>query len=130
MLAGRFIATARSSASAVRGRRRIAYYYPYGPTSNSHLSNQSTQITASKFSTSRSGFSTKKPANNPSKQQQPDEIPPAGFSFEGLGMTRRTKIAVIIIISIFATMETIFYIRWIWVWYSGTENDETAESKA
>ncbi|KAI1647228.1 uncharacterized protein F4817DRAFT_111241 [Daldinia loculata] len=126
MLAGRFVTTARSSVSVVKGR--IAY--PYRPTLNSHLSNQSTRITASKFSTSSPGLSTKKPANDPSKQQ-PDEIPPMGFSFEGLGMTRRTKIAVIIIISIFATMETIFYIRWFWGWYSGTEDDETdVESKA
>ncbi|KAI0119179.1 hypothetical protein F4814DRAFT_410972 [Daldinia grandis] len=126
MLAGRIITTARSSASAVRGRR-IAY--PYRPTFNSHLSNQSTQIAASKFSTSSSGLSAKKPTNDDPSKQRPDEIAPVGFSFEGLGMTRRSKIAVIIIISIFATMETIFYIRWFWGWYSGTEDDET-ESKA
>ncbi|KAI0852211.1 hypothetical protein F5Y00DRAFT_227580 [Daldinia vernicosa] len=128
MIAGRFITTtARSSVSAVRGRIAYPYYRPT-PTFNSHLSNQSTRIAASKFSTSSSGLSAKKPANEPSKQQS-DETPPMGFSFEGLGMTRRTKIAVVIIISIFATMETIFYIRWFWGWYSGTEDDET-ESKA
>ncbi|KAI8965710.1 hypothetical protein F5Y11DRAFT_367619 [Daldinia sp. FL1419] len=125
MLAGRIVTTVRTSAGAVRGR--ITHPYPYGPTFNSHLSNQSTRFTTSRFSTFNSALSAKKPVNDPSKQ--PDEIPSTGFSFEGLGMTRKSKIAVLIILSIFGTMETIFYIRWFWGWYSGTEEDETG-SKA
>ncbi|OTB16848.1 hypothetical protein K445DRAFT_283926 [Daldinia sp. EC12] len=128
MLTSRFVTTLRSSAGAVRGR--VAY--PYGPTFNSHtcISTQLTRVirTTSKFSTSSSSLSKNRPANDPSNKQ-PDDIPPMGFSFEGLGMTRTTKIVVIIIISIFGTMETIFYAKWLWRWYSGTENNET-ETKA
>ncbi|KAI1468432.1 uncharacterized protein F4812DRAFT_368434 [Daldinia caldariorum] len=120
----RFATTVRSSAGAMKSR--IAYPY-LRPTLSSHLLNQLTRVTTSKFSTSSSGLSAKRPTNDPSKQ--PDEIPPMGFSLEGLGMTRRTKIVVIIIISIYGTMETIFYARWFWHWYSGTEDNET-ESKA
>ncbi|KAI1805471.1 hypothetical protein F4811DRAFT_514832 [Daldinia bambusicola] len=123
MLTSRFATIVRSSAGAVKSR--IAC--PYRPTFSSHLLSQLTRATTSKLSTSSSGLSAKRPTNDPSKQ--PDKIPPMGFSFEGLGMTRRTKIAVIIIISIYGTMETIFYIRWFWRWYSGTEDNET-ESKA
>ncbi|KAI1377418.1 hypothetical protein F4677DRAFT_57021 [Hypoxylon crocopeplum] len=125
MLATRFAMTIRNSAGAV-GRVRLVS--SHSSTINSHIPKPSTHMTTSKFSTSRSRLATKQP-NKDDSSKQSESPPPMQFSLDGLGMSRNTKIAVIIILSIFGTMESIFYIRWIWRWLAGTK-DEEPESKA
>ncbi|KAI0840255.1 hypothetical protein F5Y06DRAFT_252171 [Hypoxylon sp. FL0890] len=117
MLATRSVVTARNSAGAV-SRGRIAF--PYWPAINSYISKASTPITSFKFSTTSSRPEKKQSTKDSSKP--PEELP--AFSFDGLGMSRNTKIAVIVILSIFGTIETIFWIKWIWNWFSGTKDDE------
>ncbi|KAI1139008.1 hypothetical protein F5Y05DRAFT_358779 [Hypoxylon sp. FL0543] len=121
MLAARFVLTARNGAGAVSRGRIIS---PYKPTvnMNSHISKPPSSFSSLNFSTSIPGLEKKQPAKN-----SPEELP--AFSFEGLGMSRNTKIAVIVILSIFGTIESIFWIKWIWNWFSGTKGDES-ERKA
>lgn len=121
MLATRFAITARNGAGAIS--RGIAS--PLRPKVSSHLPESSAPIASFKFSTSSSRCEKKQSTKDSSKS--PEELP--SFSFEGLGMSRNTKIAVIVILSIFGTIESIFWIKWISNWFSGTKEGEP-ESKA
>ncbi|KAI1410919.1 hypothetical protein F5Y13DRAFT_166559 [Hypoxylon sp. FL1857] len=122
MLATRLAVTARNSAGAVSRGRLI---FPCRPTANSHIPKTSTSATSRNLSSSSPSLEKKQPTKDSPKS--PEELP--SFSFEGLGMSRNTRIAVIVILSIFGTIETIFWIRWIRNWFSGTKDDEP-ESKA
>ncbi|KAI2623329.1 hypothetical protein GGR54DRAFT_48030 [Hypoxylon sp. NC1633] len=123
MLATRLALPFRHGATAV-GRGRLVSSYSYSFNSHTHLIRPSTRAYAMMFSTTRSVLESKQPPKqDPSKN--PD-IP--GFSFEGLGMSRNAKIAVIVILSIYGTMESLFYIRWIWRWFEGSK-DGGSESK-
>ncbi|KAI1391207.1 uncharacterized protein F4822DRAFT_177484 [Hypoxylon trugodes] len=121
MLATRLATTVRTSAGAI-SRTRVT-----PPCVNSPIPKPST-IATSKFSTSRHTHSTKKPSNGPSKPSE-EEIQPTPISFKDLGMTRTTKIVVLVLLSIYGTFETIFYINWFMRWWSGSEGDES-ETKA
>ncbi|KAI0898001.1 hypothetical protein F4806DRAFT_386448 [Annulohypoxylon nitens] len=124
MLVPRLLMTVRNSAGAVTRGRIMS---PNKSIINSHIPQPSTSMVVSNFSTSSSRLAEKKPTKESPKS--PEEPPPMNFSFEGLGLTKNTKIAVIVIISIFGTIETIFWIKTIWRWFSGAKNDES-ENKA
>ncbi|OTA61083.1 hypothetical protein K449DRAFT_68576 [Hypoxylon sp. EC38] len=118
MLATRFVVTARNGAGAII-RGRIAS--PFKPSVNPHLPKSSAPTASLNFSTSSSKFEKKQSTKNTTKS--PEELP--SFSFEGLGLSRNSKIAVIVISSIFGTIESIFWIKWIWNWFSGTKDGES-----
>ncbi|KAI1636409.1 hypothetical protein F4809DRAFT_384867 [Biscogniauxia mediterranea] len=85
---------------------------------------------------------TTTPANRPSAKRQPSSNThhdgggsssrPAGgaptldaISFKSLGMTRGVRIVVYTALGIFSTMETIFWIKVFWRWWTGKgEEDE------
>ncbi|KAI5924295.1 hypothetical protein F4810DRAFT_135149 [Camillea tinctor] len=87
--------------------------------------------------TSRWLASTTTPANHrPSTKQQPsssthhDINSPAGgapaqdtISFKSLGMTRGVKAVVYTALGIFGTMETIFWTKVLWRWWTGKGED-------
>ncbi|OTB05847.1 hypothetical protein M426DRAFT_21579 [Hypoxylon sp. CI-4A] len=123
MLATRLATTARHGAGAIRRERAMPFDRPM----NSHATKLLPHRTAWEFSTSTRKPETKKANNRSPKSEEP---PPMNFSFEGLGMSRNTKVAVIVILSIFGTIETIFWIKWIWRWFSGAKDDEDAARKA
>jgi hypothetical protein len=41
------------------------------------------------------------------------------FSFEALGITGWTKWTIIGVVSVLGTMETVFYVNWVWRWWKG-----------
>lgn len=41
------------------------------------------------------------------------------FSLDGLGLSRNMKIFLVVVLSIFGTMETWFYCKAIWRWWKG-----------
>ncbi|KAL7783852.1 hypothetical protein V8C37DRAFT_396678 [Trichoderma ceciliae] len=57
-----------------------------------------------------------------SKQERNDELP--SFSFEGLGMSKGTKIFIIGILSIFGTIETWVWCKGIYRWWKGSEEEK------
>ncbi|KAI2641862.1 hypothetical protein GGS26DRAFT_586254 [Hypomontagnella submonticulosa] len=124
MLAPRFAMTVRSSAGAV-SRGRIAS--PYRLANGSYSPKPSTQITTSKFSTSYSRLTTKEPKKDSSKS--PEDPIPMGSIFKDLAISRTAKIVILIALSIYGTMETIFYYNWFRRWWSGDE-DNQSRSKA
>ncbi|KAI1452931.1 hypothetical protein F4805DRAFT_445510 [Annulohypoxylon moriforme] len=124
MFAPRFAMAVRNGAGTVTRGRIVS---PNRSITNPHISQSSTSTSISNISTSSAKFATKKSTRDP--QKSPEEPPPMQFGFEGLGLSRNTKIAVIVIISIFGTIETIFWVQWIWRWFSGAKNDES-ENKA
>ncbi|KAI0885288.1 uncharacterized protein GGS22DRAFT_163361 [Annulohypoxylon maeteangense] len=124
MFAPRFAMAVRNGAGTVTRGRIVS---PNRSIIDSHIPQSPASMIASNFSTSGSKLTEKKPTKNPPKS--PEEPPPMQFSFEGLGLSRNTKIAVLVILSIFGTIETIFWIKWIGRWFSGAKNDES-ENKA
>lgn len=50
------------------------------------------------------------------------------FSFEGLGMGKKMKMFLVILVCIFGTMETWFYCKAIWMWWNNRKAKEAAES--
>ncbi|KAI6090899.1 hypothetical protein F4821DRAFT_228148 [Hypoxylon rubiginosum] len=125
MLATRLAITARNSAGAVSRGHLV---FPHTSTTpNSHATRLSTLKLTSAFSTSCYKLTAKSSPKNPPKSA--DEIPPMEFSFKGLGMSRNTKIAVLVILSIFGTIETVFWVRWIWELFADGKDDES-ERKA
>ncbi|KAI1098527.1 hypothetical protein F4804DRAFT_324572 [Jackrogersella minutella] len=123
MFTTRLAMTVRNSAGAAT-RGRITS--PYKSTINSNIPNPPTPITTSKFSTSIPKLSTKKSTQGSSKS--PEEPPPMEFSFKGLDMSRNTRIVVLVILSIFGTIESIFWVKTIWRWFSGPKDDESESS--
>lgn len=60
------------------------------------------------------------------KQQNNDELP--SFSFEGLGMSRNAKIFVIVVLSIFGTIETWVWCKGIYRWWNGSPEKEKKQA--
>ncbi|KAH8422539.1 uncharacterized protein LDX57_000293 [Aspergillus melleus] len=60
-------------------------------------------------------------------QREPVESAPElpALNLDSLGLGRNMKILVIVLLSIFGTMETYFYCRAIWRWWKGSGDEET-----
>lgn len=56
------------------------------------------------------------------------ENPSFETSFASLGLSRNMKIFLIVVVSIFGTMETWFYCKAAWIWWKGGET-QAAEKK-
>ncbi|KAI1076274.1 hypothetical protein F5B20DRAFT_556256 [Whalleya microplaca] len=104
--------------NAIRRQRFTSNNLPNRPNANSHHSTGSTTL---RFSTS-SRLATKK---SDKKSSTPEDIPNTESFFKGLGMTRNTKIIVIVILSIYGTIESIFWIRVFLRWMRKDKNDES-----
>lgn len=65
-------------------------------------------------------FSTRSPLYN--QQQKDSELPK--FSFEGLGMSKNARIFVIVVLSIFGTIETWVWCKGIYRWWTGPSEEE------
>ncbi|KAI1404571.1 hypothetical protein F4819DRAFT_111389 [Hypoxylon fuscum] len=120
----RIVTTARHSVGAVSRGRLV---FPHRSNTNTYIPKSSAHTTTLSFSTSQSRLADKESTKN--SQKSPEEPPPMGFSLEGLDLSRNTKIAVIAILSIFGTIESIFWIKWIWTWLK-VDKEEEPESKA
>lgn len=63
-------------------------------------------------------------------QERTKSTPPGNpeypkFSFEALGVSRNMKIALIVVLTIFGSIETWFWCRAIWQWWKGDQGQET-----
>jgi hypothetical protein len=100
---------------------------PHSKTSFSNPTHGTTA--AARFSSATSplqALHTNKPKPPPSSKKSPanlsteHEVPRADFS--QLNLSRRMKITVLVIVSIFGTFETIFYCRAIWRWWQNRQH--------
>ncbi|KAI5459343.1 hypothetical protein BGZ63DRAFT_390744 [Mariannaea sp. PMI_226] len=98
----------------------------------SHINRAATRTQTRRFSNPRAlllqnKLNTEKKGNESQPDQLNIENPsyPA-FSFEALGLSRNMKVFLIIILSIFGTLETWFYCKAIWQWWKGGSNREEA----
>ncbi|KAI0379908.1 hypothetical protein F5Y04DRAFT_258627 [Hypomontagnella monticulosa] len=123
MLATRFAVAVRSSAGAV-SRGRIT---SHKLTNGLYAPKPSTQITTSKLSTSCSRLTAKDPKKDPSKS--PEDPIPMGSIFKDLAISRTAKIVILIALSIYGTMEAIFYYNWFRRWWTGGDDNQSG-SKA
>lgn len=62
------------------------------------------------------------------QQQKDNELPK--FSFEGLGMSKNTRIFVIVVLSIFGTIETWVWCKGIYRWWNGPSEEEKKQAEA
>lgn len=86
------------------------------------------QIRSLRYSTNATGPSkTNKSAPEPKQNGSANPEIPA-FSFEALGVGRNMKIFLIICLSIFGTMETWFYCKWIYRWWYGDQAQKSSEA--
>ncbi|KAJ2968214.1 hypothetical protein NQ176_g9288 [Zarea fungicola] len=58
-------------------------------------------------------------ANSQESQNGNPELPK--FSLDGLGVSKNMKIFLVVVLSIFGTMETWFYCKAIWRWWKGEQ---------
>lgn len=65
-------------------------------------------------------FSAHSPLLN--QQQKDSELPK--FSFEGLGMSKNSRVFVIVVLSIFGTIETWVWCKGIYRWWNGPSEEE------
>ncbi|GME33331.1 uncharacterized protein JN550_012151 [Neofusicoccum parvum] len=49
------------------------------------------------------------------------------FSFEALGISKNMRIGVIVVLSIFGTIETWFWCQWAWRWWKGGDGGNGEE---
>jgi hypothetical protein len=47
-----------------------------------------------------------------------------GFSLAGLGISKNMRLLLIAILSVFGTIETWMYCKWIWSWWKGELKSE------
>ncbi|KAH7254590.1 hypothetical protein B0J15DRAFT_494673 [Fusarium solani] len=65
-----------------------------------------------------------------SKQPQPHQPQDSGnpsypaFSLDALGLSKNMKVVVLVLISIFGTIETWFYCQAIWRWWKGRQESQ------
>lgn len=85
-------------------------------------------LTASRASLSNyAPLRNKEPSSpQPQKEQKTQQANPGNpelpkFSLEGLGLSKNMRIVVLVIISIFGTLETWVYCKAIWRWWKGGE---------
>lgn len=62
------------------------------------------------------------------QQQKDSELPK--FSFEGLGMSKNSRIFVIVVLSIFGTIETWVWCKGIYRWWYGPSEEEKKRAEA
>ncbi|KAL7893088.1 hypothetical protein HDV63DRAFT_368659 [Trichoderma sp. SZMC 28014] len=62
------------------------------------------------------------------QEQKDSELPK--FSFEGLGMSKNTRIFVIVVLSIFGTIETWVWCKGIYRWWYGPSEEEKERIEA
>ncbi|KAI5862786.1 hypothetical protein GGS23DRAFT_569422 [Durotheca rogersii] len=124
MLASRLSTSVRSSTSVARSRQ---LKLRPGSMANSPSTQPSICVAASRPFSARPRLATEQSNKNASN---PPENPSVGeFSFEGLGMTRNVKVFIIVALIAFGSMETYFWVQWIWRWWTGGKGDEP-ESEA
>ncbi|KAF4982176.1 hypothetical protein FZEAL_2153 [Fusarium zealandicum] len=59
--------------------------------------------------------------NSTQNQQRPNSTNPSypAFSFESMGLSKRMKVSILVLLSIFGTIETWFWCQTIWRWWKG-----------
>lgn len=62
------------------------------------------------------------------QEQKDNELPK--FSFEGLGMSKNSRIFVIVVLSIFGTIETWVWCKGIYRWWNGPSEEEKSRVEA
>lgn len=90
-------------------------------------------ISVSTFSTRGSLLNTKDPRNNSthpgsdakkSGSDHEDPFSTPSVSLESLGIGRNMKLFLLVVFSIFGTIETWVWCKAIWIWWKGQENEE------
>ncbi|RMJ11819.1 hypothetical protein CDV36_008527 [Fusarium kuroshium] len=105
---------------------------------NQLLRTNNMRVGFSRLSTSPRLLSTTRNMRTPEKEQKPHkqsqahqpqdpgnpELP--AFSLESMGLSKNMRIVVLVLISIFGTMETWFYCQAIWRWWKGRQESQQA----
>ncbi|CAM1502481.1 Fc.00g044650.m01.CDS01 [Cosmosporella sp. VM-42] len=95
-------------------------------------------IHPTRLAASRLSFATQPVPQNkqPNKPQSPPETPSPGnpeypaFSFEALGVSKNMKIFLMVVLSIFGTIETWFWCQTVWRWWKGSQPKAIPEGKS
>ncbi|KAJ4856860.1 hypothetical protein T069G_07757 [Trichoderma breve] len=116
------VPTSSSIGSAVR-MLHITKIRNMSATFNVWQRNRKLQTINHELSTLRN-FSGYTRLNN--KEQKNEELP--SFSFEGLGMSRNVKVFVIVVLSIFGTIETWVWCKGIYRWWNGPSEKEKKQA--
>ena len=59
------------------------------------------------------------------EQKLPENPSMPQVSFKDLGMSRNVKVFVYLVIGVLGTMESIFWVKAIWRWYKGGEEEKS-----
>ena len=107
------------AASLVRAGPRATLYRrailtPLPLTSSSHANLSNYAPTRNKKSTQSS-----KPQSQHTQHSNPGNPELPKFSLEGLGLSKNMRIVVLVLISIFGTLETWVYCKAVWRWWKG-----------
>ena len=95
-------------------------------------------ISPTRLAVSRLRFTTQTALRNgqPSKTQSPPKSPNPGnpeypaFSFEALGVSKNMRIFLIVVLSIFGTIETWFWCQTIWRWWKADDSNNVPGEKS
>lgn len=61
------------------------------------------------------------------REQMATEVQAPSVSFEGLGISRNMKLGLLVILSVFGSIETYFWCRAFWIWWVGGEESDGQE---
>ncbi|POR34781.1 Cutinase transcription factor 1 alpha [Tolypocladium paradoxum] len=118
----------RPTASPVRAQLRRPLLVPAAALPSCSVGCLS-RAPSSRFSTqSRLLGSQKKAPPKAETKESAAESPSFETSFASLGLSRNMKIFLVVVVSIFGTMETWFYCKAAWIWWKGGET-QAAEKR-
>lgn len=111
---------------------------PFAPVRNQLLRTHKMRVGFLRLSSSPRLLSTTMTMRATEKEQDPRKQPQApqpqnpgnpeypAFSLDSLGLSKNMKMVVLVLISIFGTIETWFYCQAIWRWWKGRQESEQA----
>lgn len=94
----------------------------FGPTP---VSTFSTRAVLLKTNDTIKGPSKPRPDARNTETEHEDPLITPSVSLESLGIGKNMKIFLLVVLSIFGTIETWFWCKAIWIWWKGGESEET-----
>lgn len=83
--------------------------------------------TTTRLQSTSSNNAPKNPSNKSTEGSQPSSTQPAAFDFNSLGLKGLSKAVVVLVVSVLATIETIFWAEVGWRWW--TRDGEKAQHR-
>ncbi|RSL50318.1 hypothetical protein CEP54_011995 [Fusarium duplospermum] len=117
---------------------RFTMSLPIAPLRNQLLRTNNMRAGFSRLSASPRLLSTTRNMRTTEKQQKPRKQSQAhqpqnpgnpeypAFSLESLGLSKNMRIVILVLVSIFGTIETWFYCQAIWRWWKGRQESQDA----